>query len=87
MASLGQIIFWSVISIIIILAGAIALIIGFGISEVSLWPLVMKGLCRHSKTSLGIDSCFLNCRETLHYSHYSDLSRKHRGGWNPELHF
>ncbi|XP_047580586.1 V-set domain-containing T-cell activation inhibitor 1 isoform X2 [Lutra lutra] len=32
MASLGQIIFWSVISIIIILAGAIALIIGFGIS-------------------------------------------------------
>ncbi|XP_038614357.1 V-set domain-containing T-cell activation inhibitor 1 [Tachyglossus aculeatus] len=32
MASLGQVIFWSVISIIIILAGAIALIIGFGIS-------------------------------------------------------
>uniref|UniRef100_A0A5F9CA33 V-set domain containing T cell activation inhibitor 1 n=1 Tax=Oryctolagus cuniculus TaxID=9986 RepID=A0A5F9CA33_RABIT len=32
MASLGQIIFWSIISIIIILAGAIALIIGFGIS-------------------------------------------------------
>ncbi|CAK6439346.1 unnamed protein product [Pipistrellus nathusii] len=32
MASLGQIIFWSIISIIIVLAGAIALIIGFGIS-------------------------------------------------------
>ncbi|XP_013371945.1 PREDICTED: V-set domain-containing T-cell activation inhibitor 1 isoform X1 [Chinchilla lanigera] len=32
MASLGQIIFWSIISIIIILAGAIVLIIGFGIS-------------------------------------------------------
>ncbi|XP_028608872.1 V-set domain-containing T-cell activation inhibitor 1 [Grammomys surdaster] len=32
MASLGQIIFWSIINIIIILAGAIALIIGFGIS-------------------------------------------------------
>uniref|UniRef100_A0A7N5JCI2 V-set domain containing T cell activation inhibitor 1 n=1 Tax=Ailuropoda melanoleuca TaxID=9646 RepID=A0A7N5JCI2_AILME len=85
MASPGQIIFWSIISIIIILAGAIALIIGFGISEVS--PLVMKGLWRHSKTSLGNDPCFLNCRETLHYSHYSDLSWKHRGGWNPELHF
>ncbi|XP_035871037.1 V-set domain-containing T-cell activation inhibitor 1 isoform X2 [Phyllostomus discolor] len=32
MASLGQIIFWSIISVIIILAGAIVLIIGFGIS-------------------------------------------------------
>ncbi|XP_006161456.1 V-set domain-containing T-cell activation inhibitor 1 [Tupaia chinensis] len=32
MASLGQVIFWSIISIIIILAGAIVLIIGFGIS-------------------------------------------------------
>uniref|UniRef100_A0A8D0U322 Ig-like domain-containing protein n=1 Tax=Sus scrofa TaxID=9823 RepID=A0A8D0U322_PIG len=32
MASLGQVIFWSIISIIIILAGAIAFIIGFGIS-------------------------------------------------------
>ncbi|XP_023391206.1 V-set domain-containing T-cell activation inhibitor 1 [Pteropus vampyrus] len=32
MASLGQIIFWSIISSIIVLAGAIALIIGFGIS-------------------------------------------------------
>lgn len=42
---------------------------------------------RHSKTSLGNDPFFLNCRETLHYSHYSDLSWKHRGGWNPELHF
>uniref|UniRef100_A0A671FQ86 V-set domain containing T cell activation inhibitor 1 n=1 Tax=Rhinolophus ferrumequinum TaxID=59479 RepID=A0A671FQ86_RHIFE len=36
MASLGQVIFWSVISIIIILAGAIALIIGFGISAFSI---------------------------------------------------
>uniref|UniRef100_A0A5F9DQD4 V-set domain containing T cell activation inhibitor 1 n=1 Tax=Oryctolagus cuniculus TaxID=9986 RepID=A0A5F9DQD4_RABIT len=36
MASLGQIIFWSIISIIIILAGAIALIIGFGISAFSM---------------------------------------------------
>ncbi|XP_016078857.1 PREDICTED: V-set domain-containing T-cell activation inhibitor 1 isoform X3 [Miniopterus natalensis] len=36
MASLGQIIFWSIISIIIVLAGAIALIIGFGISAFSI---------------------------------------------------
>uniref|UniRef100_A0A2K6EE72 V-set domain containing T cell activation inhibitor 1 n=1 Tax=Propithecus coquereli TaxID=379532 RepID=A0A2K6EE72_PROCO len=36
MASLGQIIFWSIISIIIILAGAIAFIIGFGISAFSM---------------------------------------------------
>ncbi|KAM5257230.1 V-set domain-containing T-cell activation inhibitor 1 isoform 2-T2 [Ctenodactylus gundi] len=36
MASLGQIIFWSIISVIIILAVAIALIIGFGISAFSM---------------------------------------------------
>uniref|UniRef100_A0A2I3HK49 V-set domain containing T cell activation inhibitor 1 n=1 Tax=Nomascus leucogenys TaxID=61853 RepID=A0A2I3HK49_NOMLE len=87
MASLGQILFWSIISIIIILAGAIALIIGFGISEVSVWLSVMKGLCRSSKASLSIDLCFLNCRETLHHSHYCRLSWEHWGGWNPELHF
>uniref|UniRef100_A0A8C0SIF1 V-set domain containing T cell activation inhibitor 1 n=2 Tax=Canis lupus familiaris TaxID=9615 RepID=A0A8C0SIF1_CANLF len=87
MASPGQIIFWSIISVIIILAGAIALIIGFGISEVSVRNLVMRGLCRHSKISLGIDPCFLNYRETLHYSHHSHLRWKHWGGWNPELHF
>uniref|UniRef100_A0A673U1Y2 V-set domain containing T cell activation inhibitor 1 n=1 Tax=Suricata suricatta TaxID=37032 RepID=A0A673U1Y2_SURSU len=85
MASPGQVIFWSIISIIIVLAGAIALIIGFGISEV--WPSAMKGLCRCSETSVSIDPCFLNCRDTLHYSHYPHLSREHRGGRNPELHF
>uniref|UniRef100_A0A8D0WHN9 V-set domain containing T cell activation inhibitor 1 n=3 Tax=Sus scrofa TaxID=9823 RepID=A0A8D0WHN9_PIG len=36
MASLGQVVFWSIISIIIILAGAIAFIIGFGISAFSI---------------------------------------------------
>uniref|UniRef100_A0A8C8ZYC0 V-set domain containing T cell activation inhibitor 1 n=1 Tax=Prolemur simus TaxID=1328070 RepID=A0A8C8ZYC0_PROSS len=87
MASLGQIIFWSIISIIIILAGAIVLIIGFGISGVSVWLLVMKGLCENSVTSLGIDPCFLDCRDTLHHSHRSHLSWEHWGGWNPELHF
>uniref|UniRef100_A0A8C6ANH2 V-set domain containing T cell activation inhibitor 1 n=1 Tax=Monodon monoceros TaxID=40151 RepID=A0A8C6ANH2_MONMO len=86
MASRGQVIFWSIISTIIILAGATALI-GFGISEVPVWLLVMKDLCRCSKASLGIDPCFLNCRKTLHHSHYSHLSWEHRGGWNPELHF
>uniref|UniRef100_A0A8D0U2Q4 V-set domain containing T cell activation inhibitor 1 n=1 Tax=Sus scrofa TaxID=9823 RepID=A0A8D0U2Q4_PIG len=87
MASLGQVIFWSIISIIIILAGAIAFIIGFGISEVLVWLLVVKDLCRCSRASLGADPCFLNCRKTLDHSHHSHLSREHRGGWNPELHF
>uniref|UniRef100_A0A8C9BEC3 V-set domain containing T cell activation inhibitor 1 n=1 Tax=Phocoena sinus TaxID=42100 RepID=A0A8C9BEC3_PHOSS len=36
MASRGQVIFWSIISAIIILAGATALIIGFGISAFSI---------------------------------------------------
>uniref|UniRef100_A0A8D2AJ51 V-set domain containing T cell activation inhibitor 1 n=1 Tax=Sciurus vulgaris TaxID=55149 RepID=A0A8D2AJ51_SCIVU len=85
MASLGQIIFWSVISIIVILAGAIALIIGFGISEISAWLLVIKGLCRSPKSD--IETFLLNCRETLHLSHYLHLSWKHWRGWNPELHF
>uniref|UniRef100_A0A8I3W8J6 V-set domain containing T cell activation inhibitor 1 n=1 Tax=Callithrix jacchus TaxID=9483 RepID=A0A8I3W8J6_CALJA len=85
MASLGQILFWSIISIIIILAGAIALIIGFGISEFSVWLSARKG-CR-GKASLSVDPCFLTCRETLHHSHYSHLSREHWRGWNPELHF
>uniref|UniRef100_A0A671FQE1 V-set domain containing T cell activation inhibitor 1 n=1 Tax=Rhinolophus ferrumequinum TaxID=59479 RepID=A0A671FQE1_RHIFE len=82
MASLGQVIFWSVISIIIILAGAIALIIGFGISGVSVWLLGMKVLCTNS----GTDCSFLNFRHTFHHSHDSHLSGEPRGGRNPELH-
>uniref|UniRef100_A0A8C3VSD0 V-set domain containing T cell activation inhibitor 1 n=1 Tax=Catagonus wagneri TaxID=51154 RepID=A0A8C3VSD0_9CETA len=86
MASLGQVIFWSIISIIIILAGAIAFIIGFGIS-VLVRLLVMKDWCKCSKAPLGVDPCFLNCRKTLDHSHHSHLGWEHWGGWDPELHF